>query len=92
MSSGTWSGSKVRKARAYWRARLPVPCCRCGRPVTVAMRWQVDHWPISREQGGTETWPAHATCNLSAGGKRGAEITNARRAARGARDANTWPF
>lgn len=86
----TWNGSESRKAREYWRALLPLPCCRCGRPVFDDPRfrdrgWQVDHWPIPRELGGTETRPAHSKCNLSAGGKRGAEITNSRRRARRSR-------
>lgn len=77
--SASWSGSTVRKARAFWSARLPVPCCRCRKPVLPEQAWHVDHWPVPRELGGTETWPAHAKCNMSAGGKRGAELTNARR-------------
>ena len=77
--AGNWSGSAVRKSRANWAARLPVPCSRCGKPVMPGSAWHVDHWPIPREMGGTETWPAHALCNMSAGGKRGAEITNGRR-------------
>ena len=80
----SWSGSEVRAARAYWSARMPWPCCRCGRlivpdPAARHSGWQVDHWPIPREAGGTETQPAHARCNESAGGKRGAQITNGRR-------------
>lgn len=80
----SWSGRQVTNARAYWRPRLPVPCCRCQKPVIPDPRlphdgWQVDHWPVPREMGGTETWPAHSKCNMSAGGKRGAAIINARR-------------
>ena len=80
-----WAGSEVTKARASWRTQLPQPCCRCGLPVTADPSkphegWQVDHYPISREMGGTQTWPAHSHCNTSDGGKRGAQITNARRA------------
>lgn len=81
-----WAGRDVTRARADWRPRLPVPCCRCGKSVTPDPRlphegWQVDHYPVPRELGGTQTWPSHSTCNLSAGGKRGAHITNTRRAA-----------
>lgn len=81
-----WHGSAVRKARAHWATRLPVACCRCGQPVIPDPTkphdgWQVDHYPIPRELGGTDTWPAHATCNQEAGARRGAQITNARRAA-----------
>lgn len=74
-----WSGSNVRKSRANWAVQLPVPCSRCGKPVMPGSSWHVDHWPVPREMGGTDTWPAHAMCNMSAGGKRGAEITNGRR-------------
>ena len=75
-----WAGRDVQRARAAWAPRLPVPCCRCGRlvvpdPTKPADGWQVDHYPIAREFGGTETWPAHTHCNLSAGGKRGV-LTN----------------
>lgn len=81
-----WGGSESRKARAMWEPRLPVPCCRCGKPVVPdptkkAGGWHPDHYPIPREFGGTETWPSHDHCNLSDGGKRGAAIVNARRAA-----------
>lgn len=84
MSRTKWNGNESTKARKYWEPRLPVPCCRCGKPVVPieglrGKGWQVDHWPVPREFGGTEMWPAHADCNMSAGGKRGAEITNARR-------------
>lgn len=82
-----WSGDVVRRARARISARgWPQPCCRCGRMVQPHERWQVDHYPISREQGKAlgipldtlPTAPAHARCNESAGGKRGAQITNAK--------------
>lgn len=82
--STRWSGNRVRQARAYWRPRLPVPCCRCGRTVyhddrKPAGGWHVDHYPIPRSAGGTETRPAHDLCNTSDGGKVGAAITNSRR-------------
>ncbi len=64
----------VGKLRAYWTARLtagPLPCSKCGRPVTTAMRWHVDH-VVPRAMGGASndvnnTWPAHGRCNESAG-------------------------
>lgn len=80
MSATKWGGRTATNKRRDWAKRLPVLCCRCGRPVLATQAWQVDHYPIPREHGGTETWPAHAKCNLSAGGKRGAQLTNARRA------------
>lgn len=77
-----WAGTPVRKARKYWSgviAQGGVKCCRCGKPVLVNDSWQVDHYPISREHGGTQTWPAHSFCNMSAGGKRGRSIQMARK-------------
>lgn len=85
MTATTWSGTKVRRARAYWRPRLPLPCRRCGKPVlaTPESGWHVGHI-IDRALGGTDhlsnQWPEHNGCNTSAGGKIGARITNARRA------------
>lgn len=84
MSRTRWGGAEAKKARDYWAPRLPVPCCRCGLPVIPDPSkkgdgWQPDHFPIPREFGGTETWPAHMFCNLSAGGKRGAQLTNERK-------------
>lgn len=86
--SGKWEGRKVHKARAYWLPRLPVPCARCRRPVIhdPAKRfggWHVGH-VHDRWAGGSDdisnTWPEHDRCNLSAGGRVGAAITNTRRA------------
>ncbi len=77
-----WEGHRARKARAEWKRVVDaggVVCCRCQKPILAGESWQVDHWPISREHGGTDTWPAHARCNLSAGGKRGAQIVNERK-------------
>lgn len=87
MNRRRWGGRASTRERAAWQKRIDAaggwPCCRCGRIVlpgiTSGRYWQPDHWPIPRELGGTETHPAHAKCNLSAGGKRGAQITNARR-------------
>lgn len=85
--SEKWAGTKVRKARAYWLPKLPVPCARCGRPVVHiegkrAGGWNVGH-VHDRWAGGPDdisnTWPEHARCNMSAGGKVGAAMTNARR-------------
>jgi len=59
-----------------------MPCSKCGRPVSPADQWDVDH-VIPRWAGGSagllNTWPAHARCNRSDGGRRGAQVTNARR-------------
>lgn len=87
--AGTWSGRKVTNARAYWRPRLPLPCWRCGRMVVHDPNkphggWTVGHL-IDRALGGSDaisnTWPECSRCNFGAGGKAGARITNARRAA-----------
>lgn len=77
-----WSGSASRRARAALRPLVEgggATCCRCGRPIRPGTSWQADHWPIAREHGGTEIAPAHSRCNLAAGGRRGAQLTNSRR-------------
>lgn len=80
-----WAGRQVTTARAYWAARLPLPCYRCGKPVLAGQRWQVEHI-IDRTLGGSHgvenQWVSHARENMSAGGKRGAAITNAAKAAK----------
>lgn len=87
----TWSGSMSRRERARHAPAVAAGaavCCRCGRPILPGTSWQADHWPVAREHGGTQTQPAHSRCNLSAGGRRGAEITNARRGRRPDRSRN----
>lgn len=83
--SGRWSGALSRRERARHAPAVAAGmavCCRCGRTIRPGTPWQADHWPVPLEFGGTTTQPAHARCNTSAGGKRGAQITNARRRAR----------
>lgn len=87
MSKTRWGGADALAARASLAPLVNsggAICCRCRRPIAPDPRlrgdgWQPDHWPIPREHGGREVQPAHAHCNMSAGGKRGAQITNARR-------------
>ena len=88
MTTKRWGGREAMNARAAWLPRVlagGIACCRCGRPIVHRPEikgggWDVDHYPIPRELGGTQTWPAHANaCNRAAGGRRGAQITNARR-------------
>ena len=82
--SGTWSGDKVRKARAFWLPQLPVPCAKCGKPVTHDSTKRAGGWNVGhvhdRWAGGSDdianTWPEHDRCNMSAGGKVGAAMTN----------------
>lgn len=49
-----------------------VHCPRCRRPITAGMAWHLDHAPGKRGHLG----PSHAHCNVVAGGKLGAAITN----------------
>lgn len=83
-----WGGRASTSARALWATKLPLPCSKCGRPVLPTQRWHVDH-VIPRWAGGAlgpeNQWPAHGACNEGAGGKRGAQITNARRSSTVAR-------
>lgn len=67
-----WGGSYTRKARARLEPLLPLPCAKCGLPVTADMRWHAGHQQ-DRDQGGTNDpsnlWPEHGSCNEAAGGR-----------------------
>lgn len=71
------------KLRAKILPLLPLPCIECGRPVTKDMKWHVGHRLAAMVPGSrptaANTGPAHAGCNLKAGGKLGAKVTNSRR-------------
>lgn len=71
------------RVRATIAAQLPMPCVECGRPVTPGQTWHVAH-VVPASAGGRTTvdncGPAHARCNLIAGGRMGAAITNGARA------------
>lgn len=72
--SGSWSGSRVRSARAHFTPLLPLPCARCGLDVTADMAWHVGH-QVDRALGGghelSNLWPEHKRCSESAGGRLG---------------------
>lgn len=75
----TTHSPKLRKKLA---PMLPLPCVNCGRPVLPEQKWHVGH-RLDAMNGGRPTLanvgPAHAKCNLRAGGKLGAAVSNARR-------------
>lgn len=71
--------------RTMIEARLPLPCVEgCGHLVEKGQAWHVAHI-IPASQGGrttvSNTGPAHARCNLRAGGRLGAKVVNRRRQA-----------
>lgn len=75
-----WTGAMSRRWRAHFEPLLPLPCSKCGKPVLPGQPWDVDHL-VPREFGGLELgadnlWPAHRSCNRSAGGRRRAKLTN----------------
>lgn len=74
-----WGGRDSEKARAIVRRMLPGACWRCGRPLDVDDKWHAGHVQ-DRMDGGQDSpdnlAPECEPCNLSAGGKRGAAITN----------------
>ena len=49
-----------------------VACARCGCSILPGMEWHLDHAPGKTSYLG----PSHKKCNLSAGGREGAAITN----------------
>lgn len=73
------------KLRALIQPQLPLPCGKCGYPVMPADKWHVGHITAA-EDGGQPVYsnvrPEHARCSNKSGGRRAAQITNARRAAR----------
>lgn len=81
-----WGGAKSTKARAQVRRMLPAPCQRCGGIITPEddeSTWQAGHIvdrmdteALGLPEAGVA--PEHSKCNGSAGGKRGAQITNAK--------------
>lgn len=83
------------KLRALILPMLPMPCRRCGRPIQPGDKWHVGHI-VPAELGGqpvlSNVAPEHAGCSHSSGGKRGAQIVNARRQQRanGSKGIRPW--
>lgn len=76
--AGSKYGGTHPAERAAWQARLDagavVACWRCGRCIPREPRlWQLGHRPSG------PSLPEHPRCNMSAGGRIGAAITNAKR-------------
>lgn len=87
----TKHSSKAPSIRSKITAMLPLPCVECGRAVTSDQSWHVAHITPACQGGQTtlsNTGPAHAICNLKAGGKLGAATINQRRATQQGR--RTW--
>lgn len=91
----------TQRRRAELKDQLPLPCIQCGQPVLPdpprppgvdrwPTRWHVGHIQDAAKGGRPtrdNTGPIHAACNLRSGGRAGAAVTNARRAAdRGIRE------
>jgi len=71
-------GSKHQRKRRQWQAVIDESgalCARCGRPIMAGMAWHLDHAPGKQGYLG----PSHAHCNVVAGAKLGAAITNAKK-------------
>ena len=81
----------TRRARPMIQAMLPLPCVDCGRPVHPEQAWHVGHI-VAAAHGGTMTLdnvgPSHGRCNTTAGGRLGAQLSNAGRRAQ--RDIREW--
>ncbi|MFI6428479.1 AAA family ATPase [Promicromonospora sp. NPDC050880] len=65
-------------ARQAWKKLLPLPCTVCGKTVTAAMDWHLDH----TDDGAGYLGPAHASCNTGkAAAKKNKLASEATRAA-----------
>ena len=63
-------GKVQRRNRRACARLLPCPCSRCGEMVEVWHDWHVDHLVAVAHGGAAGTVaPAHAACNLKAGGQ-----------------------
>lgn len=63
-------GAEHRKMRAQWAAIVDLgeaTCCLCGQAIHPGAAWHLDHTPDRTAYRG----PAHATCNVVDGAKRG---------------------
>ena len=73
-------GPAHQRERAAWAQRISngakPTCPRCGYPVMPKDQWHLDH----NDDGVTYKGPAHAFCNMSAGGKRGQKLSKRRKA------------
>lgn len=75
-------GRAHRQLREQWRRKIKAgacpPCSRCGRPIFPSEAFHLDH------EENREGWrgPAHSSCNVKAGAKKGNRIAARRKAAR----------
>lgn len=72
-------GSSHQRLRARWTPKVKaglVDCARCHQPINPDQPWQLGHTDDRTGYQG----PEHTHCNLSAGGRKGAAITNQGRA------------
>ena len=74
----TGSTRRWRQLRAPFARHLtdvgPLPCRRCGEPITAAMRWHLghpDHAPRALGGNDTDLWPEHDDCSTKAGARLG---------------------
>jgi hypothetical protein len=73
-------GYTHQKLRAQWEPKVAtgnLTCPRCTKPILPGQPWQLGHTDDRTGYNG----PEHARCNLSAGGRAGAAVTNGQRAA-----------
>ena len=71
--------NRIDRERAHIRATLPQPCIRCGRDVDPEDNWDVDHVPALAIDPDAPAYPAHQSCNRSAGATLGNRMRGARR-------------
>lgn len=79
--AGSKYGGSHPTTRAYWAPRVRaggVCCWRCGRPIVPLPQVKGEGWQLGHRTG-QPSLPEHPLCNMRAGGRIGAHITNARR-------------
>lgn len=81
----------TRRVRPTIQHMLPLPCVDCGRPVLPEQTWHVGHITPAA-LGGENTLenvgPSHGRCNVKAGGRIGARMSNTRHRIEG--DMREW--
>jgi hypothetical protein len=84
-------GASHQALRKRWKPVVEaglVRCARCGKLIPAGARWELGH--VDGSQKMAYSGPEHFLCNRSAGGKKGAAITNSLRTAQAPTGKRPW--